>query len=77
MHSGLVAGLGYLVEDELVSVCWAGSNLAGFIKALKFIELSAFNMFAVTNLAICINLAFVISVRAVKNVFAPRFYVNH
>eukprot|EP00752_Nemacystus_decipiens_P008538 g7625.t1 len=59
--AGLVAGLGYLVEGMMVSVCWTGSNLEGFIKALKFIELSAFNMFAVTNLAICINLALIVS----------------
>lgn len=67
VHSGLVAQLGYLVEDAMVSVCWTGSNLEGFIKALKFIELSAFNMFAVTNLAICINLALVASVSGDKS----------
>ena len=57
-----MAGLGYIVEDMMVTVCWTGSNLVGFIDALKFIELAAFNMFAVTNLAICVNLALVVSV---------------
>eukprot|EP00903_Cladosiphon_okamuranus_P012468 g11677.t1 len=59
--AGLVAGLGQLVEDAMISVCWTGSNLEGFIKALKFMELSSFNMFAVTNLAINVNLALVVS----------------
>eukprot|EP00752_Nemacystus_decipiens_P002690 g2512.t1 len=73
--AGLVAGLGHLVEDMMVSVCWTGSNLLGFIKALKFIELSAFNMFAVTNLAICINLALVVS-RGNKLILVLFFYVE-
>ena len=58
--SGLVAGLGLVVEDAMVTVNWIDSNLVGFIKALRFMELSAFNMFAVTNLAICVNLALVV-----------------
>lgn len=58
-----MAGLGYLVEDAMVTVCWTDSNLVGFVKALKYIELSAFNLFAVTNLAICVNLALVVMVR--------------
>ena len=66
VHSGLVASIGYIVEDLMVTVCWSGSNLLGFIKALKFIELAAFNMFAVTNLAICVNLAFIVSVSGEK-----------
>lgn len=61
-HSGLVVGLGSLVEEVMITVCWTGSNLVGFMKALKYIELCAFNMFALTNLAICVNLALVISV---------------
>ena len=57
-----MAGLGYLVEDLMVTNCWTGSGVEGFVKALKFFELSAINMFAVTNLAICVNLALIISV---------------
>eukprot|EP00903_Cladosiphon_okamuranus_P012469 g11677.t2 len=69
--AGLVAGLGQLVEDAMISVCWTGSNLEGFIKALKFMELSSFNMFAVTNLAINVNLALVVSK---ANVFIQIFF---
>ncbi|CAM9229526.1 unnamed protein product [Scytosiphon promiscuus] len=58
--SGLVMGIGYVVEDMMVTVCWTGSNLMGLIKAIKFIELAAGNMLAITNLAICVNLALVI-----------------
>ena len=50
----------------MVTVCWTGSDLEGLIKAMRFIELSAFNMFALTNLAICVNLALIVSVSAVK-----------
>ena len=46
----------------MVTNCWTGSGVEGFVKALKFVELSAINMFAITNLAICVNLALVISV---------------
>ena len=46
----------------MITVCWTGSNLVGFMKFLKYIELCAFNMFALTNLAICVNLALVVSV---------------
>lgn len=61
-YSGLVVGLASLVEDVMITNCWIGSNLVGFMKALKFFELSAFNMFAMTNLAICVNLALIVSV---------------
>ena len=64
MHSGLVAGLGSLVQGAMVTLCWTGSNLVGLMKTLKFIELAAANMFAVTNLAICVNLALVVLVSA-------------
>eukprot|EP00752_Nemacystus_decipiens_P008409 g7519.t1 len=60
--AGLIAGLGYLVEDSMVTVCWTGSEVEDFVKAMKFVELSAINMFAITNLAICVNLALIISV---------------
>ena len=70
-RSGLVAGLGYFVEDAMVTLCWSGSNLLSFIKALKLIELTAFNMYAVTNLAICINLALIVSVSVGKKSSTP------
>eukprot|EP00752_Nemacystus_decipiens_P002664 g2492.t1 len=59
--SGLVAGLVVLVEGTMVSACWTGSNVEGLMRALKYIGLSAFNMYAITNLAICINLALIVS----------------
>eukprot|EP00752_Nemacystus_decipiens_P002663 g2491.t1 len=59
--SGLVAGLGVIVESAMVALCWTGSEVEGLIKTLKLIELSASNMYAITNLAICINLALIVS----------------
>lgn len=56
--------LGYVVEDMMVTVCWTGSNVEGFVKTIKFLELAASNMLAITNLAICVNLALIIMVRA-------------
>ena len=54
--------LGYVIEDLMISVCWTESNLAGFIKTIKYIELAASNMLAITNLAICVNLALIVMV---------------
>ena len=64
--SGLVAGLGSLVENAMVTLCWSGSGAESFMKVLKFSQLAASNMFAVTNLAICVNLALVVSVSREK-----------
>eukprot|EP00903_Cladosiphon_okamuranus_P018747 g17251.t2 len=58
--SGLVAGLGYLIEGMMIAVCWTDTSLEGFIKAIKFFELAAFNMLAITNLAISVNLALIV-----------------
>ncbi|CAM9379659.1 unnamed protein product [Ectocarpus fasciculatus] len=58
--SGLLHQLFIQAEATMVLVCWAGSNVTGFIKALKFLELVASNMLAITNLGICANLALVI-----------------
>ncbi|CAN0278088.1 unnamed protein product [Ectocarpus sp. 6 AP-2014] len=58
--SGLLHQLFIQTEATMVLVCWAGSNVTGFVKALKFLELVASNMLAITNLAICANLALVI-----------------
>lgn len=62
INSGLLIGLCFCVEDMMVSVCWTGRNLEGVIKALKFIELAAANMLAITNLAICVNLSLIVVV---------------
>lgn len=48
----------------MVSLCWSKSEALVVVKSFKFIELAAANMLAVTNLAICINLALIVSVRA-------------
>lgn len=62
MHSGIVVNLGLAIDSMMVSVCWANSNAEGFIKAVKFVELSASNMLAITNLGICVNLALIVMV---------------
>lgn len=48
----------------MVTVCWAGKNLEALIKTVKFIELASSHMLALTHLAICINLALIVSVRS-------------
>ncbi|CAM9229600.1 unnamed protein product [Scytosiphon promiscuus] len=73
--SGLLIGLCFCVEDMMLSVCWAGSDVEGFVKTLKFVELAASNMLAITNLAICVNLALIImshrTLSRVKSVSSP------
>ena len=64
MHSGVVMSVGFAIDNMMVTVCWIDSTAEGFIKTLKFIELTASNMLAITNLAICANLALIISVSA-------------
>ncbi|CAM9759379.1 unnamed protein product [Ectocarpus fasciculatus] len=44
----------------MISVCWAGANLENLIKAIKFLELASRYMLAITNLAICVNLALIV-----------------
>lgn len=46
----------------MITVCWTGSNVAGLVKVLKYMEQAAINMLALTNFAICINLALIILV---------------
>lgn len=72
IDSGLVVGLGYVVEDMMITVCWTGSNVEGFIKTLKFVELTASNMLAITNLAICVNLALIIMVSDLATSFKSK-----
>ncbi|CAB1108949.1 unnamed protein product [Ectocarpus sp. CCAP 1310/34] len=49
-----------MTEATMISVCWAGDGLTALIKTFEFFELAASNMLAITNLAICINLAQII-----------------
>lgn len=48
----------------MILICWTGSNLEGLVKTFKFLELASSNMLAITNLAVCINLALIVSVSA-------------
>ncbi|CAM9965227.1 unnamed protein product, partial [Ectocarpus sp. 4 AP-2014] len=48
------------MQATMISVCWTGANLIKLIKTFKFLELASVNMLAMTNLAICINLALVV-----------------
>ena len=61
-NSGLVHLLSGIVMAEMVLDCWVGAELVTFIKALKFLELAGSNLVAVTNLAICANLALIVHV---------------
>ena len=54
--------VGYLIESMMISVCWAERDLEGYIKTLKFVQFAASHMLAITNLAICVNLALIVSV---------------
>ncbi|CAM9423955.1 unnamed protein product, partial [Hapterophycus canaliculatus] len=73
--SGLIIGLCFVVEDMMVTVCWTGRELEGFIKALKFIEMSSSKMLAITNLVICTNLALIVmshrSLTRVRSISSP------
>ncbi|CAM9229216.1 unnamed protein product [Scytosiphon promiscuus] len=48
-------------ESIMILMCWTGSNLEGLVKAFKYLELASSNMLAITNLAVCINLALIVS----------------
>lgn len=50
--------------QELVLNCALHSGLVNLIKPLKFVELLGANMLALTNVAICMNLGFIVHVRS-------------
>ncbi|CAN0303805.1 unnamed protein product [Ectocarpus sp. 12 AP-2014] len=58
--SGMLYQFLILIQHTMISVCWAGGNLLNLIKFFKFLELASANMLAITNLAICVNLALVV-----------------
>ncbi len=62
-HSGLLHQLVFVAESSMISVCWVDENLDGLIKSFKFLQQASSNMYAITNLAICVNLALIITVR--------------
>lgn len=61
--SGLVYLLMEWLMASIIIACWSNKRIVGFIKFLKFVELTADNMVVITNLAICANLAFIVAVR--------------
>lgn len=54
--------LGLALENLMITLCWVQRNLTGLIKTIKYVELAAGNMLAITNLAICVNLSFIVLV---------------
>lgn len=46
----------------MILACWSKEGLVWVIKLFKFVELTADNMLAITNLAICVQLALIVSV---------------
>ena len=66
VHSGLVHQITELIMAEMVLLCWSKSELLILIKALKFMEIVGANMLAVTNVAICVNLALIVSVSQIS-----------
>ncbi|CAN0110488.1 unnamed protein product [Ectocarpus fasciculatus] len=74
--SGMVWNVCFMVEDMMVSVCWAGSGAINSIKAVKFITFASSHMLALTNLVICVNLALIVlsqgTVTRVQSISSPR-----
>lgn len=66
--SGCLHQVTQIVSGTMVAVCWSTMEFLPVIQICKFIELTASNMFAITNLAICINLALIVSVCAAWDV---------
>ena len=62
VHSAVVLGVGLVVDDMMISICWLSGKAEGFLMAIKYLELTASNMLAVTNLAISVNLALIVLV---------------
>ena len=65
-HSGLSHQLAQMVLAEIVSLCWTTSNVLRVVQALKFVELVGGNLLAITNVAICVNLALIVSVSVAR-----------
>lgn len=60
--SGLLFQVSQVISGTMLYVCWANKENLWMIQTLKYIEMTAVNMLAVTNLAICINFALVVLV---------------
>lgn len=74
--SGLLFQVSQVISGTMLYVCWANKENLWMIQTLKYIEMTAVNMLAVTNLAICINFALVVlsypAMTRVKSVSNPR-----
>ncbi|CAM9299194.1 unnamed protein product, partial [Hapterophycus canaliculatus] len=60
-YSGMIHQLAAMAEMTMILICWTEDNLEALIKTFKFLELASSNMLAMTNLAVCINLALIVS----------------
>eukprot|EP00752_Nemacystus_decipiens_P005592 g5061.t1 len=73
--SGIVLSLILVVEHAMVTLCWADRNVESFIKTMYFVKLTASNMLAITNLAVCINLTLIVmshrTLSRVKSLSSP------
>lgn len=55
--------LASLVLAQLVVDCFVGAGVLNLVRTMKFAELAGANMLALTNVAICVNLALIVHVR--------------
>lgn len=62
--SGLAHLLAGKIMEQMVLLCYIDARFLNAFKFLKFLELAGGNLLAVTNLAICINLAQIVRVSA-------------
>ncbi|CAM9954378.1 unnamed protein product [Ectocarpus fasciculatus] len=74
--SGMIWNLSFMMEDMMVTVCWAGSGAIHLIKTVKFITFASSHMLSLTNLVICVNLALIVlsqgTVTRVHSISSPR-----
>ena len=56
-----------LALAQMIFYCWVEKELLTLIKVFKFFELAGSNLAAVTNLAIGVNLAFIVHVSACEH----------
>ena len=66
-NSGLVYLLSEWVMATMILACWSNRDVSWFIKVWKFVELTADNMLAATNFAICLQLSLIVSVSTRTN----------
>eukprot|EP00752_Nemacystus_decipiens_P002513 g2360.t1 len=78
--AGLLHQLAQMVLAEIVALCWTTTGVLRVVQALKFVELVGGNLLAITNVAICVNLALIVSshhtMSRVKNVTSPRLILG-